>query len=80
MDENNNKNNDFISTKPNFLSGNRNFKSVINSDLMTKILKHCQKDVKYEIMTQRINSELDGNYSGEDDKIRKTHNIIKLNF
>ena len=80
LDENNNKNNDFMSTKPNFLSGNRNFKSVINSDLMTKILKHCQKDVKYEIMTQRINSELDGNYSGEDDKIRKTHNIIKLNF
>ena len=47
---------------------------------MTKILKHCQKDVKYEIITQRINTELDGNYSGEDDKIRKTHNIIKLNF
>ena len=69
-----------MSTKPNFLSGNRNFKSVINSDLMTKILKHCKKDVKYKIMTQRINNELGESFSGDDEKSKKTNNIIKLNF
>ena len=79
-DEYNNKNNDFMFTKHNSVTNKRNFKSIIDSDLMTKILKHCKKDVKYKIMTQRINNELDESYSGEEDKSKKTNNIIKLNF
>ena len=77
-----NKNNDILSfPKVNKLSDKKKFNSIIDSDLVSKILKHCKKDIKYEIMTQRINNELDGNYSGDDDdKIRRTHNIIKLNF
>ena len=76
-----NKNNDLLFPKVNKLSDKKKFNSIIDSDLVSKILKHCKKDIKYEIMTQRINNELDGNYSGDDDdKIRRTHNIIKLNF
>ena len=78
-DENKNKYNDFISiNKENKISFNRRFKSIVGSDLMTKILKHCKKDVKYQITTERINNELDD--SSGDEKIKKTHNIIKLNF
>ena len=76
-----NKNNDLLFPKVNKLSNKTKFNSIINSELVSKILKHCKKDIKYEIMTQRINNELDGNYSGDDDdKIKRTHNIIKLNF
>ena len=76
-----NKNNDFLFPKVNKLSDKKKFNSIIDSDLVSKILKHCKKDIKYEIMTQRINNELDGNYSGDDDdKIRRTHKYIKLNF
>ena len=67
-------------TKPNKLQNKKKFNSIIDSDLMTKILKNCKKDVKYEIMTQRINNELDESYSEEGDKIKKSYNIIKLNF
>lgn len=78
-DENKNKYHDFISiNKENKISFNRRFKSIVGSDLMTKILKHCKKDVKYQITTERINNELDD--SSGDEKIKKTHNIIKLNF
>ena len=76
-----NKNNDFmLFTKTNKLANKKKFNSIINSDLMTKILKHCKKDIKYEIMTQRINNELEESYSGDDEKLKKIHNIIKLNF
>ena len=78
-DENKNKYHDFISiNKENKISFNRRFKSIVGSDLMTKILKHCKKDAKYQITTERINNELDD--SSGDEKIKKTHNIIKLNF
>ena len=79
-DEYNNKNNDFMFINPYILPNKRNFKSIIDSELITKILKHCKKDVKYEIKTQRINNELDDSYSGDNVKSKKTHNIIKLNF
>lgn len=80
-EDDSNKNNDLLFfPKVNKLSDKKKFNSIIDSDLVSKILKHCKKDIKYEIMTQRINNELDGNYSGDDEKIKKTHNIIKLNF
>ena len=79
-DEYNNKNNDFMFINPYILPNKRNFKSIIDSELITKILKHCKKDVKYEIKTQRINNELDDSNSGDNVKSKKTHKIIKLNF
>ena len=79
-DENKNKYHDFISiNKDNKKSFSRKFRSIVGSDLMTKILKHCKKDAKYQIITERINNELEES-SGDDNKIKKTHNVIKLNF
>ena len=81
-DENKNKYHDFISiNKENKISFNRRFKSIVGSDLMTKILKHCKKGAKYEIITQRINNELDESYSEDNQKYKKkTHKVVKLNF
>ena len=75
------KNNDFLlSNNTKKLSNKKKFNSVVNSNLMDKILKHCKKDVKYKIITQRINNELEENYFVDDEKVKKTPNIIKLNF
>ena len=78
-EDNNKKSDIMLFTKTNKLH-KKKFNSIIDSDLMTKILKNCKKDIKYEIMTQRINNELDEGDSGEDEKIKKSYNIIKLNF
>ena len=77
---NQNKNKDLIFHKENKITNNRKFKSIIDSILVTKILKHCKKDVKYEINTQRINNEMDEIYSGELGKTKNINKVIKLNF
>ena len=80
-DDNINSNNEIILYKQPELSRNKQFKSIVNSELVTKLLKHCKKGAKYEIITQRINNELDESYSEEDQKSKKkAPRIIKLNF
>ena len=79
-EDKNKKSDIMLFTKTNKLHNKKKFNSIIDSDLMTKILKNCKKDIKYEIITQRINNELDESYSEEGEKIKKSYNIIKLNF
>ena len=78
-EDKNKKSDIMLFTKTNKLHNKKKFNSIIDSDLMTKILKNCKKDIKYEIITQRINNELDESYSEEGEKIKKSYNIIKLN-
>ena len=76
-----NKNKDFRFSKDKKITekGNK-FRSILDTELITKILKHCKKDVKYQINTQRINHEMDESSSGEEEKTKNTHQVIKLNF
>ena len=80
-DDNINSNNEITFHKKTEISRNKKFKSIVNSELVTKILKHCKKGAKYQIITQRINNELDESSSEEDQKLKKkAPRIIKLNF
>jgi hypothetical protein len=53
------------------------FFSIIDSKFITKLLGHCRKEVKYNIITERINNEFDWNTN----KTGKVKNKpIKINF
>ena len=58
----------------------RRFKSIINSNLVSKLLKHCRKDIRQQITTQRINTEIDGENGEEGNEIAKSRKVIKVNF
>ena len=82
-EENNNFNinNKIIFHKQKELARNKKFKSIVNSDLVTKLLRHFKKGAKYQILTQRINNELDESNSEDNHKfIKKTQKVVKLNF
>ena len=80
-DDDNTNYNEFMFTRLNKAPNSKKFKSIVNSDLMNKILKHCKKEVKQKITTQRMNDEFDESISGEDELINKyTHKVMKLNF
>ena len=57
------------------------FYSIIDSGLITKLLKNCRKDAKNKINTERINNKIDGEF-GEEGEILKNskRKVIKLNF
>ena len=57
------------------------FKSVIDSELVSKLLRNCKEDAKHKITTERINNEIDGKL-GEEGEILKNskRQVIKLNF
>ena len=57
------------------------FNSIIDSGLVTKLLKNCIDDAKKRITTERINNEIDGEH-GEEGQILKNskRKVIKLNF
>ena len=57
------------------------FKSVIDSNLVSELLKNCRDEAKQEITTERINNEIDGEL-GEEGEILKNskRQVIKLNF
>jgi hypothetical protein len=79
-DDNINSDNEITFHKQIELSRNKQFKSIVNSELVTKLLKHCKKGAKYEIITQRINNELDESDFEENQKSKKkAPRIIKLN-
>ena len=58
-----------------------NFKSIIDSELVSKLLKNCKNDAKHKITTERINNEIDGKLGEEGEKIKNSkREVIKLNF
>ena len=81
-----NKKSSFGKTNFNYMGMLRNekkhykFHSVVGTDLVTKLLKHCKKETKNLITTQRINYELDPNNSEDDEKSSLQHKVIKLSF
>ena len=59
---------------------NYKVKSVINTRMMTDIMRHCREDSRLKISTHRINNEIDGE-NGEDlNKIKKLPPVIKMNL
>ena len=57
------------------------FHSIIDSGLVTKLLKNCRVEAKNRISTERINNKIDGEF-GEEGEILKNskRKVIKLNF
>ena len=53
------------------------FFSIINSKFITKLIGHCRKDVKYNIITERLNNEFDYN-TNKPEKVK--NKPIKMNF
>ena len=72
----NNKYN-FINKNNKNFKDSRKFKSIIDSKFVSKLLGHCKKEIKYNIMTERINNEFDWN-NNENVKIK--NKPIKINF
>ena len=57
------------------------FNSIIDSDLVTKLLKNCRDDAKNRITTERINNEIDGEHGEEGQMLKNSkRKVIKLNF
>ena len=57
------------------------FNSIIDSDLVTKLLKNCIDDAKNRITTERINNEIDGEHGEEGQMLKNSkRQVIKLNF
>ena len=57
------------------------FNSIIDSDLVTQLLKNCIDEAKNRITTERINNEIDGEHGEEGQNLKNNKKeIIKLNF
>ena len=57
--------------------GSRKFKSLMETKLISNLLEHCRKEVKYNIQTERINNEFDTN---DRDNLKYKNKPIKINF
>ena len=53
----------------------KKFKSIINTKFISKLLRHCKKDARYNIITERINTEFDSFMKNEN-----KNKPIKINF
>ena len=53
----------------------KKFKSIINTKCISKLLRHCKKDARYNIITERINTEFDSFMKNEN-----KNKPIKINF
>ena len=72
--------NDFFKKKNSF-DTRLKFKSVIDSELVSKLLKNCRDDAKHKITTERINNEIDGKLGEEGEFLKNSkRQVIKLNF
>ena len=57
------------------------FNSIIDSNLVTQLLKNCIDDAKHRITTERINNEIDGEHGEEGQMLKNSkRQVIKLNF
>ena len=57
------------------------FNSIIDSNLVTQLLKNCIDDAKHRITTERINNEIDGEHGEEGQMLKNSkRKVIKLNF
>ena len=72
--------NDFNFNKKN-IEPRLKFKSIVDSELVSKLLKNCKEEARHKITTERINNEIDGGL-GEEGEILKNskRQVIKLNF
>ena len=43
------------------IKGSRKFKSIMDTKMVSRLLSHCRKEVKYNIITERLNNEFDWN-------------------
>ena len=58
----------------------KEFKSIVSSKLMGKLMKYMTKDTKQKVSTQRINLRIEGQFRGEDDEESENHKVVKINF
>ena len=58
------------------IKGSRKFKSIMDTKMVSRLLSHCRKEVKYNIITERLNNEFDWNHNNG--KIK--NKPIKINF
>ncbi len=80
-DEDDVKDFDYYNNKEKNIQPAKNeFKSIIDSELITKLLKHMKNEEKKDITTQRINNEIDGPDGEEGEEIKKKRKTIRLNF
>ena len=56
---------------------NKNFKSIMDSKMISSLLRHCRKEVKDNIISERLNNEFDWKI---DDNERIKNKPIKMNF
>ena len=52
--------------------------SIINSRMMTDIMRNCIEDSRVKLSTERINNEIEG--GNAEDKIKKITNVIRMNI
>lgn len=52
--------------------------SIINSRMMTDIMRNCIEDSRVKLSTERINNEIEG--GNAEDKIKKIPNVIRMNI
>ena len=71
-DYNNNNKNKNINSKL-----NKKFKSIMDSKMISSLLRHCRKEVKDNIISERLNNEFDWKI---DDNERIKNKPIKMNF
>ena len=69
--------NDDIHKINNHVKKSGKFKSIMDSKMVSSLLRHCRKDVKYNIITERLNNEFDWNINNNG-KIK--NKPIKINF
>ena len=59
------------------IKGSRKFKSIMDTKMVSRLLSHCRKEVKYNIITERLNNEFDWNINNTGKVKNKP---IKINF
>jgi hypothetical protein len=59
------------------IKGSRKFKSIMDTKMVSRLLSHCRKEVKYNIITERLNNEFDWNINNNGKVKNKP---IKINF
>ena len=68
-------NHEDIKLTKNTYKDRKKFKSILNSKFITNFLEHCRKDVRYNIVTERLNTEFDSYINNE-----HKNKPIKINF
>jgi len=77
--ENEKKNNvKKIEIKTPYRNSKSKIKEIINSRMMTDIIRNCVEDSRVKLSTERINNEIEG--GNAEDKIKSIPNVIRMNI